>query len=190
MLTGASDADVIAASLEDGELFAEVLVRHRSAVFGFITRQMPRDDAADLTSEVFAKAFSLRAAYDTSRSSALPWLLGIAHNVVGDHYRRREVRVRHQSSLLAIEEVEDDPYLDVVNRLAIEKQREHIVEALSRLEPRDRDVLILTALGDMTYAEVAETLNIPIGTVKSRLSRARSRMRLFLPGGIESLVYV
>src|SRR5437588_12916250 len=76
-------------SLVDVGRFGEIFDRHAQAIFRFLGRRIGPDDAGDLLSEVFLAAFEARTRYDRGRSSALPWLYGIASNLLNKHYRRR-----------------------------------------------------------------------------------------------------
>lgn len=136
--------------------------------------------AEELAAETFLVAFDSRGRYDISRPRALPWLLGIATNLLRGH-RRREVR-----ELRAYARSAADPLLDafegVEERLDASDERRALVEGLEALSVDERDVLLLAAWGDLSYAEIAEALEIPPGTVRSRLARARARMSPVLGG--------
>lgn len=173
-----TDAEVIARSLINSDEFGEIFARHFETIFRFAAKRVDRDLAVDLTGEVFIRAFQLRARYDLSRPLCRPWLYGIASNVVGDHIRRRAVANRVGASL---REETPDPAEIVNDRLAAQALAAALKNALSKLRSKDRDVLLLFALEELAYAEIAEVLSIPVGTVRSRLARARRRMRELLP---------
>lgn len=173
-----TDAEIIAGSLNKPDEFREIFSRYFDTIFRFIARRVGRDLAADLTSEVFVRAFQLRARYDTARPLCRPWLYGIASNVVGDHLRRQEVAHRVGVSILL---ETTDPSVIVDDWVTAELQAVALYRALAKLRSKDRDVLLLFALEELSYAEIAEAFAIPIGTVRSRLARARRRMRELLP---------
>jgi len=173
-----TDAEIIARSLINSEEFGTIFDRYFDAIFRFAAKRVGSELAADLTDEVFLRAFQLRARYDLSRPLCRPWLYGIASNVVGDHIRRREVTNREAMTL---PEETPDPAELADNRIDAEAWAIVLKNALSELRSKDRDVLLLFALEEMAYAEIAETLSIPVGTVRSRLARARRRMREHLP---------
>lgn len=173
-----TDAEIIAGSLKNPDEFREVFARYYDTIFRFTARRVGWDLAADLTAEVFVRAFQLRARYDTSRPLCRPWLYGIAWNVVGDHLRRR--KLAHRVGLNNPLETAD-PFVIVDDRLTAEARADVINDALSQLRNKDRDVLLMYALEELSYAEIAEALAIPVGTVRSRLARARRKMRELLP---------
>ena len=129
--------------------------------------------ADDLVAETFLVAFGKRAGYDPRFRDARPWLYGIATNLVGQHRREevRQFRLRHAAGPAPVQN--DDAERTVVN-LTAQSVRASLAEALS--EP-DRDVLLLIAWEQLSYDEVARALGIPIGTVRSRLHRARTKIR-------------
>lgn len=189
MVDGGGDGELIAASLTDGEVFSVIFRRHGGAVFRFVARRLGRDEAGDVTGEVFARAFRLRDRFDTSRPSALPWLYGIAVNVVGDRLRRREVRRRRGVlAALRMSGREPDPYGEVDAALDAEAAGPLPRAALRRLEDRDRETLLLFAVEGLSYREIADVLAIPVGTVRSRLSRARVQVRELLDPHTQSLL--
>jgi RNA polymerase sigma factor (sigma-70 family) len=169
-----TDAEAIRASLGDGEAFLPVVERHLGDISRYLRRRVGRDLADELTAEVFTTAFARRRSYDLARASALPWLYGIASNLLRS-------RLRHElRELQALAQVAVDPLappadpVDLALRTAIEPA---LARALLGLTPEERDVLLLFAWGDLGYEEIAEALDVRVGTVKSRLSRARGHIR-------------
>jgi RNA polymerase sigma factor (sigma-70 family) len=178
MGAGASDAEAILASVTDPERFTLVFDRHFPAIHGYLQRRIGPGVAEDLAAEAFVTAFRRREDYDASRASALPWLFGIAANLLR-HRQRKERR-----GLLAFARTGVDPVVEefgaVDDRVDAQLAGPRLARALASLTPGDREVLLLYAWADLTYAEIAEALNIPIGTVRSRLSRARGSVRELL----------
>ncbi len=169
------DRDVVAESLTRPEAFAELFERHSRVVHGYLSRRVG-DLADDLLSEVFLTAFAKRASYRPETPDVRPWLFGIAANLVRRHSRAEATRYR----LLARTGTPPEPDTDwdgVLDRLDATGLRPLLAATLAALEPRDREVLLLVAWGDLTYPEVAVALGIPLGTVRSRLHRARHRLR-------------
>jgi RNA polymerase sigma factor (sigma-70 family) len=177
----ASDSDVIVASIEDPERFTSIYERHHDMVFRFVARRVGTERAADLTAEVFLRAFRLRARFDPARTSARPWLYGIATNVIGDDLRKRRRQQRNYLVFAGLTVAHDNPYDRSDDRLAAAAVGDDLNRALGALRSVDRNVLLLYALEDLTYQETAEALGIPVGTVRSRLARARRRIRELVP---------
>jgi RNA polymerase sigma-70 factor (ECF subfamily) len=171
-----SDSDEIAASLTDPERFGMVAERHFGAIFQYLARRVGREAAEDLGAETFVIAFSARSRYDLSRDNARPWLFGIATNLIRRH-RRSELRMlkaytRSVPPAHIDDQVEEHSVqMDHVALLA------RVADAFSKLDPAQRDALHLTAIEGLSYAETAEALGVPVGTVHSRVARARMTLR-------------
>jgi RNA polymerase sigma factor (sigma-70 family) len=170
------DVDVIRGSLDDPERFAELYDRHAPALHRFAARRLGTHVAEDVVAETFTVAFRRRASYDPSYPDARPWLFGIAVTLIGRH-RRAEIRLFRalaRSSAPPVSMAETDA---VEDRLAAAAAGRALAEAIAVLPAEQRDVLLLAAWADLSYEEIAVALHIPIGTVRSRLSRARRRIR-------------
>ncbi len=175
------DAEVIQASLTDPHAFGQIFDRHVDAVHGFLVRRGGRDLAEDLAGEVFRVAFEMRHRFDLERSSARPWLYGIATNVVRRHRRTAGRRSAAYRRLALRELAGGSDHLDQVDAAMDARRRAgELDDALAGLATRDRDALLLHVWEELSYAEVAEALGIPVGTVRSRLNRARRRLRAAL----------
>lgn len=172
-----SDGELIVRSWSEPRAFVPVFERHFDAVYGYVRSVAGAEAAADLAAETFLEAFAARRRYDAGRPDARPWLLGIATNLVRRHWRRsaRWRRAPVQPPLL---EPEDEA---VIARLDARAARGELAAALAALDAGQREVLLLHAWGDLRYEEIADALGIPPGTVRSRLSRARARLRELLP---------
>jgi RNA polymerase sigma-70 factor (ECF subfamily) len=171
-----SDADVIARSVREPECFGLIWDRYAGDVHRFVMRRLGRDLADDVTAETFAAALRQRARFEPGRS-ARPWLFGIAANLIGKH-RRTEIRGLRAVARLGIDPVERSWMPEgVEERVMAGSARPALASALAELATGDRHVLLLVAWADLTYAEVAEALGIPVGTVRSRLHRARQAVR-------------
>jgi RNA polymerase sigma-70 factor, ECF subfamily len=174
-----TDAAVIRRSRLEPELFAVLFDRHASLIHRYVNYRVGRETADDAVGETFLAAFSKRGQYDLAYPDARPWLYGIATNIIGQHRREeiRQYRIR-QAVLpdLDLPDVAERAAVDVTARAA----RGVLVAALVGLSPGDRDVLILIAWEELTYPEVARALGIPVGTVRSRLHRARATIRAAL----------
>ena len=136
--------------------------------------------------EAFAGLYDRHAAalhrYDLTVSDARPWLYGIAANLIGKH-SRSEVRMLRAYARTGADPVLSEANIDEADgRLASAAVRQDLAAALAALTSGDRDVLLMIAWADLSYTEVATALGIPVGTVRSRLHRARARIRAALGG--------
>lgn len=177
------DADLIRSSLADPEAFAALFDRYSAMLFRYVSRRLGPEAAEDIVGETFLAAFSRRHRYDLAQRDARPWLFGIATKLVARHHRTEAVRYRALRRSPVDGPVEG-PADRVAAGVTASASRPVLAEALARLPRRDLDVLLLVAWGDLTYDEVARALGIPVGTVRSRLNRARRKVREAL-GGID-----
>ncbi|MEV4758206.1 RNA polymerase sigma factor [Micromonospora sp. NPDC049559] len=175
-----SDSGVIERSRTAPEEFAEIFDRHSAAVLAYLSRRIGRSTAEDLTAETFLVAFRKRGRYDPEQPDARPWLYGIATNLLRRH-RRTEVRQYRALARTGVDPVGDHDEQGATARLTAATATRRISAVLAKLSPGERDVLLLFAWEQLSYAEVAQALDIPVGTVRSRLHSARKRMRTALP---------
>jgi RNA polymerase sigma-70 factor (ECF subfamily) len=173
-----SDADVIARSLEQAERFGELFDRHHPVVHGYLRRRVGESLADDLAAEVFVRAFRGRARYRPATADARPWLLGIATKLVAGH-RRAEGRALRAWERHAVEARTSAP--DAIADRAGRELGRPLAAGLRRLSRRDREALLLLAWGELSYAEIAQALDIPVGTVRSRIHHARAQLADSLP---------
>lgn len=172
-----SDAEVIRASLDSPEMFGVVFERYFETIFRYVARRQGLDRAEDLTAEVFTRAFELRGRYDTSRELCRPWLYGIASNIIGDEIRRQSRAERLYLAMIGLNVETEDPYARSEDQIVARQRAQLLNRSLSRLRPGDRDVLFLYIIEELSYQEIADALGDPIGTVRSRLARARRKTR-------------
>ncbi|MGH3264173.1 MAG: RNA polymerase sigma factor [Trebonia sp.] len=163
-----TDGELLARSVEKPAVFGELFERHELAVRRYVGRRLGDAAAADIASEVFIRAFRARGRYRPERDAALPWLLGIANHVIADHRRleRRRLATLARSAGQApgiVEHRDSD--------LAPE-----LVAALRQLPRVERDTLLLIVWGELTREEAAAALGVPVGTINSRVARARKRL--------------
>ncbi len=170
------DAAAIARSLHDPESFAEVFDRHYGFVHRYLARRAGRDLADDLASQTFTVAFSHRGRYRDDLGTARPWLLGIATNLLRAAYRGDQ-RVASIVERLGSEAVVSSSRFALADASANREDDNRLTDALAHLDPGRRDALLLHALGELSYAEIAAAMDIPIGTVRSRISRACAALR-------------
>jgi RNA polymerase sigma factor (sigma-70 family) len=162
-----TDAEAIAGSLAAPETFELVFERHFAAVFRDLRRRVGAF-AEDLAAETFTRAFAGRSGYDLARVDARPWLFGIATNVLRAHQR--------DTYIPALPAERDGETFDADDRLDAAAALARHAAALRALTVEQREVLLLVAVGELTYEETAEALGIPVGTVRSRMSRARAAL--------------
>ena len=168
------DGDLIRRSIVDGRLFERVFDRHHAVIHRFLRARVGLEVADDLASEVFTTAFRRRAAYDATWPDARPWLFGIAVNLLRAHRQSEERRLRayaRAGAEPASNPGELDGHVEAFDRLG------DISLALLSLSERDRDLILLLAWGDLSYEQLGVALEIPVGTVRSRVSRVRARLR-------------
>lgn len=175
----ASDARVIQASLAEPALFSEIFDRHFSRLSRFLRRRLPLHVADDLAAETFTRAFSGRDRYDFSRQDAAPWLLGIASNLVREHYRL-EGRTLAALGALAASAPSIDEIANAEERIDAAACAGTLATGLGQLRPIERDIVLLFAWEDLSYSEIAEALSLPLGSVRSSLHRARMKLRTAL----------
>ncbi|WP_430783063.1 RNA polymerase sigma factor [Actinoplanes sp. G11-F43] len=173
-----ADEVLIRESVREPERFAPLFDRHAVAIHRYLGRRIGTP-ADDLLAETFLIAFRRRADYQPLRLEVRPWLFGIATNVLRRHVRQEERRYR---ALARAAGEQPRPHTDdtVDDRVDAVALRADLAAALAKLKARDRDALLLLAYAQLSYAEIAATLDIPVGTVRSRINRARALTRAAL----------
>jgi RNA polymerase sigma factor (sigma-70 family) len=176
-----SDGAVIAESLETPGAFGVIFDRHGSTLLRFLARRVDPAEAEDLLGEVFRIAFERRSAFERDRDSARPWLYGIAANVVAKHHRSEARRFRAMARASALRAsaarlLDDDPAERAVAAADAGALWPRVVDAIGALPEAERQVLLLFAWEELSYDEIAQALGVPVGTVRSRLSRGRARL--------------
>jgi RNA polymerase sigma factor (sigma-70 family) len=169
----------------DAGAFGLLFERHARAVYNLCFRRTGNWAVAeDLTSEVFLLAWRRRreVVFTTEGGSVLPWLLGVAVNLARNRHRsdRRAVAAVARLDAGASEADFSD---DLVGRLADERQMADVLAVIERLPDQEQEVLALCAWSDLSYEDCALALGVPVGTVRSRLSRARAHLRELLDAG-------
>jgi RNA polymerase sigma factor (sigma-70 family) len=165
MDSNSSDAEALARSAVEPSAFAILYERHHIAVRRYVARRVGSEAGDDLAAEVFVRAFRGRQRCRAERASVLPWLLGVANHVIADHRRAEQRRLKALQRLAAA-----TPQLIEHEDRALSAE---LVGELRRLSGEDRDALLLVVWGELSYEEAAAALEVPIGTVKSRIARAR-----------------
>lgn len=172
-----SDADCVR-KLQRGETdaFETLIRRHQKTIFNLVYRMLgDYDEAAEISQEVFLSAYRAIGNF-RGEANFSTWLYRIALNHATT--RRKSLNTRQQRNI-PIENTEpaSDPHPGPAESLEKKEVRQRVQQALNRLEPEDAAVILLRDLQDVPYEEVARLLEIPIGTVKSRLHRARQALK-------------
>lgn len=185
--TELDDAEVITRARRDPAAFSLLFERHAPALHRYVTRRLGDALADDVVAETFLAAFRKLGRYDTSHRDARPWLYGIAANLIGKH-RRTEVRAYRALARTGVDEVAESYADQVESRVSASAAQRELAGALALLSPQDREVLLMIAWADLSYEEAARALGIPVGTVRSRLHRARKKTREALGGADPSAI--
>jgi RNA polymerase sigma-70 factor, ECF subfamily len=156
---------------------AEWFDLHVDAVHRYVARRVGAQTARDVVADTFRIALERFGDYDPARGTERSWLFGIATNLVRRHWRTEERRLRTHSTAAGARSVPGDPLLDVEDALDARRRLDRLIDAVCRLSVEDRDLLVLVAWEGLSATEVSAVLGIPKGTVRSRLSRARSQLR-------------
>ena len=166
--------------------FDQVFKGEYAPLRGYVYRRLGSSAADEVAAETFAIAYRRWGDVDPARP-VRPWLYGIAANLLRHHWRkeRRMLRAYARSEPGLLSEQDED---ESVERADAKAQGRALAAALAGLRPVEREILLLHAWADLTDAEIAEALSLPVGTVKSRLHRTRERMRNRLAGSGQSEV--
>lgn len=180
--------DVLVAGILDGqeELFPVLVARYETRLFRFIRRYTgDSEDARDVTQEVFLKVYSALDDFDP-RYKFSTWLFRIGGNAAIDHIRRR--KARPASLYLPPNEDGEVPQVDLpdtrpdpLEDLSRARLRQELDAAIDRLPADYRELISLRHYGELPYEEIAELKEMPLGTVKNKLFRARQALRDLLP---------
>jgi len=172
-----TDAELVASSARNPEAFTQLFERHWQAIFRFC-QSRAGSAGEDIAAEAFRVAFDRRGRYDARYGDARPWLFGIATNLLRDHFRstrREEQKLTRSAALEPAAQSADE--LGELERQLLGPQ---LATALHGLPAADRDALLLLAWADLDYEQIALALDVPLGTVRSRIHRARQRVRGYL----------
>ena len=175
----AADADLLLASRTDPDRFAVLFDRHHLDIRRYAAGRLGGERADDVAAETFLVAFRSRDRFHVRAGCTVRgWLFGIATNLIRRQHRDEQRRYRALARLpLDAPGAADDAAVD---RAAAAVLRPALARALAALPARDRDVLLLVAVAQLTYAEIAAALGVRPGTVGSRLNRARTSVRAAL----------
>ncbi|HEX4343994.1 MAG TPA: RNA polymerase sigma factor [Solirubrobacteraceae bacterium] len=172
------DGAVLARSVGEPAAFAAIYERHAGHVLRYVRRRLGDAVAEDATTEVFVRAFKQRGGYVARHPTALPWLLWLAGLVIADQARAERRRLKLIARVAAaggaaVPQGSGTPASPAV--------APDVVRALRRLSPADRETLLLVVWGELSYEEAATAAGVPVGTVRSRIARARRQLRDAIP---------
>ena len=175
------DRELLARSLGDAGAFELVFDRHYAPIRRYVARRLSPGCADDVAAEVFCIAFDKRGQLVAEHPDCPvgAWLYGIATNLI--RRRRRDER-RQLRAFARAGGVAPTAAADPDDRVDARRAAPQVARALAALSADERDVLLLYALAELDYQGIADALQIPIGTVRSRLARARARAGRHLEG--------
>ncbi|MET4783730.1 RNA polymerase sigma factor [Glaciihabitans sp. UYNi722] len=160
------------------EPFGVLFDRHRRSIFQHAyARTFDRTEAEDAVAIVYFEAWRHGRKVRFIEGSILPWLLAVTAHVTQNLQRSRRRYTRLLASLPSEEAAADDPIEDAGTHLDLEREWHQIAEKVRKLSPLDQAIVELCLVRELSTAEVATTLGIPTGTLKSRLSRVRAKLR-------------
>ena len=156
---------------------ADLFERHCQSVYAYAARRLGPSLAQDIVAETFRIALQQIESFDPLRGSERGWLFGISSNLIRRHWRteQRRLTALARNSRRHLEEDDFSPMVEA--RLHAKGRVEHVLRAIGRLAPEDRDLLILIAWEGLSNREAADALGLPAGTVASRLHRIRTCLR-------------
>jgi RNA polymerase sigma-70 factor (ECF subfamily) len=158
--------------------FRRAFESYGSSIFRFAASRVGPVEAEDVVAEVFVTAWRIRATYSPERGSGVEaWLIGVASKVIARHRHaeRRWAKSRKEAAR-TLEMTSDDGIDAADERLSDAAEHARILAALMHIPSREREPLLLHVINDMSYESISAALDIPIGTVRSRISRGRSRL--------------
>lgn len=170
-----TDSEIIQRSREAPAVFGELFDRHARSLRRYAASRVGTSVADDVMSETFLVAFEHREMFDHSFDNAGPWLFGIATNVLRQHHRAESRMLKTIAK--SGHEVADDEFFAVANRVDARLAIRKIATILKTMNAANRDSLLLWAWADLTYEQIAQATDVPVGTVRSRINRARSVLR-------------
>lgn len=175
----ACDATLLARSRLEADAFTGIYDKYFPVLHRYIAGRLGVQAADDLAAEAFLVAFRQRGRFDPARGAVRPWLFGIATNLIAQHHRAEARRYQAMARTGREPAVESHEGW-VVTAACAGGLPPALARALSALSPPERDVVLLVALGELSHEEIARALAIPNGTVRSRLNRARKKLRAAL----------
>jgi len=175
MSTALDDATAVGRRFAAGDerALAEIYGQWSSLVYSLALRSLGNvTDAEDVTQKVFVSAWRGRQRFDPERATVSAWLVGITRHTIADMHesRSRERKLAEQAAAFAPDETTPSAEVDLADRLLI-------ADEIARLDPIPRTVVHLAFYDDLTHVQIAERLDLPVGTVKSHIRRSLSKLR-------------
>jgi RNA polymerase sigma-70 factor, ECF subfamily len=174
----------------DAAAWQEIVQQYNRRIYNICYRfSGSADDAADLTQEVFIKMYRTLSTFDTTRASFMTWVTTVTRNLLVDHFRKGKYdRVTdsldatpgNQEDGLTLADQLEDKSASPETKVRSQETQKLVHEALRRLSPELREAVILRDLQDLDYKDIAKVLNVPEGTVKSRINRGRTELARLL----------
>jgi RNA polymerase sigma-70 factor (ECF subfamily) len=174
----------------DAAAWQEIVQQYHRRIYNICYRfSGSADDASDLAQEVFIKMYRTLSTYDTSRASFMTWVTTVTRNLLVDHFRKGkydritdslDATPGNQDEGLTLAEQLEDRTASPETRMRSQETQRLVHEGLKRLSPELREAVILRDLQDLDYKDIAKVLNVPEGTVKSRINRGRTELARLL----------
>ena len=174
----------------DAAAWQEIVQQYHRRIYNICYRfSGSADDASDLAQEVFIKMYRTLSTFDTSRASFMTWVTTVTRNLLVDHFRKGkydritdslDATPGNQEDGLTLAEQLEDRTASPEARFRSQETQKLVHEALKRLSPELREAVILRDLQDLDYKDIAKVLNVPEGTVKSRINRGRTELARLL----------
>lgn len=177
-MSDSDDGEVIKRSQHEPSEFAVIFDRHAADVYRFLARRVGGHLADDLTGQTMLLAFERRYTFDDRYTSCLPWLYGMANNLIRQH---RRTQVRRDRALDRLRRNTSAEHSGAVqSRFSAFAAAHTLRSAIARLSRKEHDILLLIAWEELSYEEVSLALQIPLGTVRSKIHRVRRKLRTAL----------
>lgn len=173
--TPLDDRAILLESCAHPRRFEELFDRHFATIHRYLARRCGADAADDLASETFLVAYSKRTDFDPDRGQVLPWLYGIAANLLRNQ-QRKQVRDMTPPAVLYAIDTAPAPDDEAVSAADARARYLDLLPGLRALSADDLETVLLYAWEDLSYPEIAAALEVPVGTVRSRLNRVRRKL--------------
>ena len=180
-----TDAELVKGCLAgDHGAWDSIVRQYNQRIYNLAYRFTGRfDEAEDLTQEVFLKVYRTLNSYRSESGALVTWIVRVGRNNIIDHYRKFKTERTHTDSLeVEYEKAEENParYANPAQALEQRELSERVHQALLRISEDLREAVILRDLEEFTYEEIASMLDLPLGTVKSRINRGRAALARLL----------